>query len=212
MEPLLDHGPCRNRVVSNRRAEHDKAARVDKLPIGLDHGLHRPLRKTLHFPKHDLHRAIDHALFQSVLEHQLERLGQIVAPLLRKPVGQLEVEEIPELDGLSAALVGHLATPSPPSIPAAATHNARSGAFCQRAVAHRRRRGASPTAGRGSGLVTYGVARVARPMFSNICAIADEPHVGRRSMSGCIVSASRTRAEGSLTWPDRRTHHRRCAR
>ncbi len=48
-----------------------------------------------------------HPLLESLLEHQLEGEHQVLPRLVRVAVGELEVEQVPELDRLGGALVGH---------------------------------------------------------------------------------------------------------
>ena len=50
-------------------------------------------------------------LLETLLEDQLERSGQVLAHLVRVAVRELEVEQIPELDRLGVALVGHVTPP-----------------------------------------------------------------------------------------------------
>ena len=42
----------------------------------------------------DLDRPVDEPPLEAVLEHELERPGQVVALLRREPVGQPEVEQV----------------------------------------------------------------------------------------------------------------------
>ena len=60
------------------------------------------------FPSHVNGNSV-HAL----VEHQLERLDEVVASLRREPLGQPEIEQVPELDRFRGALVGHRLLPAP---------------------------------------------------------------------------------------------------
>src|SRR5262249_28072490 len=107
---LLDRLARRDGIVGDARAEDGEAALVDELAVGVDHRLDRSLRKSLDLTEHDLHWAIDDLLLQPSVEHELERLGQVVSPLLREVLREPKVEEVAELDRLRGALVGHLSS------------------------------------------------------------------------------------------------------
>src|SRR5262249_8910253 len=99
-------------VVGDRRAEHGEAAFVDQLAVRVDDRLHRPLRQPFNLAEHDLDRAVDDALLEALIEDELEALRQISAHLLRVALGQHEVEQVSELDGLGRACVGHAKSPN----------------------------------------------------------------------------------------------------
>src|SRR5262249_36770162 len=76
--------------------------------VGVDHSLDGSLRKSFDLTEYDLHRTVDDSLFQAFTEHELERLSQVVPPLLREVRRQPKVEKVAELDRLCGALVGHI--------------------------------------------------------------------------------------------------------
>src|SRR5262249_4165236 len=90
--------------------EDGKAAFVDELAVGVDHGLDRSLRKSFDLAENDLHGAVDDPLLQAFVEYELEGLSQVVTHLLREVLRQPKVEEGPELDRLCGALVGHFSS------------------------------------------------------------------------------------------------------
>jgi hypothetical protein len=72
-----------------------------------DDRLDRALGQAFDLSKDDLHRPVDHFGFEALLEHQLERIDQVVTGVLGIALGKLEIHQVPELDGFRSALVGH---------------------------------------------------------------------------------------------------------
>lgn len=107
-EPFFDRLFGGHGVLADVRPEHRQTALVDQFAVGVDDGLDRAFGQPLHFPVHDLHRTVDDPLPQPVGEYQFERLGQVVAHLLRIELRQQEVEEVADLDRLRGALVGQV--------------------------------------------------------------------------------------------------------
>jgi len=65
------------------------------------------LLEALDLAHQELHGAVDDPLLEALVEHQLQRGTEVVAPVLRVAVGKLEVVHAAELDRLRLALVGH---------------------------------------------------------------------------------------------------------
>ena len=107
VEALLDRLARRDAVVGDRGPEDGETTLVDELAVRVDDRLDRSLREALDLAEHDLDGSIDRPVLEALLEHQLERLRQVRPRLLRVGLGQDEVEEVPELDRLGGALVGH---------------------------------------------------------------------------------------------------------
>ena len=109
-EALFDRLACRHGVVRDVRSEDEDAAFVDELAEGVDHRLDASLRKALDLPVHDLNGPVDDLLLQPLVEHQLERQGEVVAQLLRIVGREPEIHQVTDLDRLSGADVRHLAS------------------------------------------------------------------------------------------------------
>ena len=106
-EPFVQRVLDRDRVVADVGAEDHQAALVNEFLIGVDHRLHRSLRKTLHLSVDDLDGPVDDAFLECVAEDHVEWNGEVVAVVLRKIVRKQKVHQVADLDRFCIALVRH---------------------------------------------------------------------------------------------------------
>ena len=106
-EAFLDGLTGGDAVVGDGGPENDEAAFVDQLTVGVDHRLDGPLGQAFDLAEHDLHRTVEQAPLETLLEDQLEGQHQVVARFLGISLRELEVEQVADLDRFGGTDVGH---------------------------------------------------------------------------------------------------------